>query len=53
MSPADPIIDADMHFFEGRDTWTRRMDRGLRDRALRIEDDERGFPWLVWRPWRG
>ncbi len=44
---APRIIDADVHFFEGRTTWLDRIDPVYRDRALRIVDDERGFPWLV------
>ena len=41
------IIDADTHFMETRTTWLDRIEPAFRDRALRIVDDERGFPWLV------
>ncbi|GIW40359.1 MAG: hypothetical protein KatS3mg076_0936 [Candidatus Binatia bacterium] len=44
---APRVIDADMHFYEPRNLWIERIDRRFRDRALRIEEDERGFPWLV------
>jgi predicted TIM-barrel fold metal-dependent hydrolase len=47
MQHGSPIIDADVHFFEGRTTWLDRIAPHARDRALRIVDDERGFAWLV------
>ena len=39
-------IDADAHLYERRDMWAEHVDPGLRDLALRIVDDERGYPWL-------
>jgi predicted TIM-barrel fold metal-dependent hydrolase len=42
-------IDVDQHLFEDRDTWSGHIDPGHRDDALRIEDDDLGWPWLVWR----
>lgn len=29
--------------------WREHIDPGQRDRALAIEDDELGYPWLVWQ----
>jgi predicted TIM-barrel fold metal-dependent hydrolase len=43
------IIDVDQHLFEPRSMWRDHIDPGLRDDALAIEDDERGYPWLTWR----
>ena len=43
------IIDVDQHLFEPRTMWRDHIDPGLRDDALAIEDDERGYPWLTWR----
>ena len=43
------IIDVDQHLFEPRTMWRDHIDPGLRDGALAIEDDERGYPWLTWR----
>jgi predicted TIM-barrel fold metal-dependent hydrolase len=43
------IIDVDEHVFEHRRTWLDSIDPSWRDDALRIEDDERGWPWLTWR----
>ena len=42
-------IDVDQHLFESRHTWADYIDPAQRDDALRIEDDEAGWPWLVWR----
>ena len=42
------IIDVDQHLFEPRDMWRTHIDPGLRDRALAIEDDDLGYPWLTW-----
>lgn len=47
--PTPGTIDVDQHLFESRDTWLDHIDPAHRDDALRIEDDERGWPWLVWR----
>jgi predicted TIM-barrel fold metal-dependent hydrolase len=43
------IIDSDQHLYETRSCWLDHIDPGLRDEALRIEDDERGYPWIKWR----
>ena len=43
------IIDVDQHLFEPRSMWRDHIDPGLRDRALAIEDDDLGYPWLTWR----
>jgi len=44
-----PVIDSDQHLYEPRTLWADHCDPGARDDALRIEDDELGYPWLVWR----
>jgi predicted TIM-barrel fold metal-dependent hydrolase len=36
------FFDADNHYYETRDCFTRFSDPGLRDRAIRVEPDERG-----------
>ena len=43
------IIDVDQHLFESRTTWSDYIDPSARDDALRIEDDDKGWPYLVWR----
>ncbi|HVB92414.1 MAG TPA: amidohydrolase family protein [Acidimicrobiales bacterium] len=43
------IIDVDQHLFESRGTWAEHIEPAWRDDALRIEDDEGGWPWLMWR----
>ena len=43
------FIDCDMHIFEPRTTWADHIDPELKDRALAIEDDELGYPWLTWQ----
>jgi len=42
------VIDCDQHLYEGRTMWADHMDRGARDQALAIVDDEMGYPWLCW-----
>jgi predicted TIM-barrel fold metal-dependent hydrolase len=42
-------IDVDQHLFESRQTWVDYIDPAQRADALVIEDDEAGWPWLVWR----
>jgi predicted TIM-barrel fold metal-dependent hydrolase len=44
-----PIIDSDQHLYESRSLWREHIDPGLRDEALRIEDDAVGQPRLRWR----
>jgi predicted TIM-barrel fold metal-dependent hydrolase len=43
------VLDVDQHIFEARTAWLDNIDPGARDDALRIEDDEHGWPWLCWR----
>ena len=42
------VIDSDQHLYETRTTWLDHIDPGRRDDALRIVDDELGYPWLSW-----
>jgi hypothetical protein len=42
------IIDSDQHLYETRTTWLDHIDPDRRDDALRIEDDELGYPWVRW-----
>ncbi|MGH8977165.1 MAG: amidohydrolase family protein [Acidimicrobiia bacterium] len=44
-----PVIDSDQHLYETRTTWRDHIDPKRRDDALRIEDDELGYAWLMWR----
>jgi predicted TIM-barrel fold metal-dependent hydrolase len=44
-----PVIDSDQHLYETRTTWLDHIDPDRRDDALRIVDDELGYPWLTWR----
>ncbi|MGQ0825987.1 MAG: amidohydrolase family protein [Actinomycetota bacterium] len=44
-----PVIDSDQHLYETRTTWLDHIDPDRRADALRIEDDELGYPWLTWR----
>jgi predicted TIM-barrel fold metal-dependent hydrolase len=43
------IIDSDQHLYESRTLWRDHIDPGMRDDALRIEDDATGMPRLRWR----
>lgn len=43
------IIDSDQHLYESRTLWADHVDPGERAEALRIVDDELGYPWLTWR----
>jgi predicted TIM-barrel fold metal-dependent hydrolase len=43
------VIDSDQHLYETRTTWIDHIDPGSRADALRIEDDDLGYPWLTWR----
>ena len=43
------IIDSDQHLYESRSCWRDHIDPALRDEALRIEDDDLGYPWVTWR----
>jgi hypothetical protein len=44
------VIDSDQHLYETRTTWLDHIDPSHRDDALRIVDDELGYPWLSWGP---
>jgi predicted TIM-barrel fold metal-dependent hydrolase len=44
-----PVIDSDQHLYETRTTWLDHVDPSRRDEALRIADDELGYPWVTWR----
>ena len=46
------VIDSDQHLYETRTTWLDHIDPQHRDDALRIVDDELGYPWLTWRDQR-
>lgn len=46
---AQGTIDVDQHLFEERTTWSDHIDPAHRDDALRIVDDEAGWPWMQWR----
>ena len=43
-----PVIDSDQHLYETRTTWLDHIDPSHRDDALRIVDDDLGYPWLSW-----
>lgn len=43
------IIDADTHFMEPDDVYVAHAGPRERELALRVERDERGWPWLVHR----
>jgi hypothetical protein len=46
------IIDSDQHLYESRTMWVDHIDPGMRDEALRIEDDDDGYAWILWRDQR-
>src|SRR3954453_12181998 len=52
MHPMTLVIDSDQHLYETRNTWLDHIDPARRDDALRIVDDELGYPWLTWRDLR-
>jgi predicted TIM-barrel fold metal-dependent hydrolase len=41
------MVDADGHLLEPRDTWLRYLEPRFRDRAIRIDEDERGREVLL------
>src|SRR5215471_12812816 len=43
------VVDSDQHLYEPRSMWLDHIDPSMRDDALRLEDDDRGFTWLTWR----
>jgi predicted TIM-barrel fold metal-dependent hydrolase len=44
-----PVVDSDQHLYETRAMWCDHIDPGRREDALRVVDDELGYPWLTWR----
>lgn len=44
-----PVVDSDQHLYETRTLWGDHIDPDRRDDALRIADDDLGYPWLMWR----
>jgi predicted TIM-barrel fold metal-dependent hydrolase len=50
MAFVTPVIDSDQHLYETRTTWIDHIDPAHRDDALRIVDDDLGYPWLSWGP---
>lgn len=44
-----PAVDSDQHLYEYRTLWLDHADPDRRDDALRIVDDDLGYPWLTWR----
>ena len=44
-----PAVDSDQHLYEHRTLWLDHADPNRRDDALRIVDDDLGYPWLTWR----
>jgi len=44
-----PVVDSDQHLYESRAMWRDHIDPARREDALRIDDDELGYPWLTWR----
>lgn len=43
------IVDSDQHLYESRTLWLDHIDPGLRDEAIRIEDDAVGTARVRWR----
>ena len=43
------IIDADTHVMEPCSVYVDHIDPRRRDDAIRVEPDDRGWPWLTWR----
>ncbi len=43
------VVDSDQHLYESRTMWCDHIDPDRREDALRIVDDELGYPWLTWR----
>lgn len=46
-SRSGPVVDADGHILEPADLWLKYIDPQYRDRAIRIEHDERGWEVLL------
>jgi predicted TIM-barrel fold metal-dependent hydrolase len=43
------MIDADTHYYEPADCFTRHIDPNMRDAAITVERDESGFEVSTWR----
>ena len=43
------VIDSDQHLYEPRTMWADHIDPARREDALRIVDDDLGYPWVTWR----
>jgi predicted TIM-barrel fold metal-dependent hydrolase len=43
------VVDSDQHLYETRTMWSDHIDPDRREDALRIVDDELGYPWVTWR----
>lgn len=43
------VIDADTHVMEPRSVYVDHIEPRFRAEAIRVETDERGWPWLTWR----
>jgi predicted TIM-barrel fold metal-dependent hydrolase len=43
------VVDSDQHLYETRTMWCDHIDPDRREDALRIVDDELGYPWVTWR----
>jgi predicted TIM-barrel fold metal-dependent hydrolase len=41
-------IDCDQHLFETPDLWAEYCEPADRRHALRLEEDDRGYTWLLW-----
>jgi predicted TIM-barrel fold metal-dependent hydrolase len=46
------VTDCDQHLYESRTLWADHIEPQSRHEALRIEDDDLGYPWLCWRDQR-
>jgi len=42
------IVDSDQHLYEPRGLWRDHADPAGRDDAIRIEDDDLGYAWVMW-----
>ena len=46
-APRPPIIDADSHFMEVHDSWTKYLDKRFWDRRFDVVEDAGGLTWLT------
>src|SRR4051794_4648792 len=44
-----PVIDSDTHLYESRNLWSDYADPADRDKCLRLDDDDLGHTWLMFR----